>query len=167
MNIPPVKSLAPFRINTESLEVSQHLGVTWSTSTTHVRRQCWNLPPHPPQPPHPLFTQVTCHRRSCQRKPRLSLAQITKRLGWKVCANSSNTPAIFSKALRGILSEAIHEIFKCASHHTMAIMTVNMCVFIEMVPLQPRSDCAAPPLRVSITHIDDLCASQLHTGASF
>lgn len=103
MNIPPAKSLARFRINTESLEASQHLGVTRSTSTAHLRRQCWNLPPttNPPKPPtSSLFTQVTCHRRSCQRKPRLLLAQITKRSGRTACANGGNIPAIFSKALQ-------------------------------------------------------------------
>lgn len=61
--------------------------------TPVVRRQSWNLSPHP-------ATQITCHRRSCQRKSWLPLAQMTKRLDRKGCVNRSTSQVFFPKLCR-------------------------------------------------------------------
>lgn len=104
--------MACFRINSESLEVSRDLG-------RHLRAlNCISNPPrrvrtytgiYPPPPLHLLpQRQITCHHPSCREIP----WHPSQQESWqgsqcdadpprqrKICVNSGDIPAIFSRAL--------------------------------------------------------------------
>lgn len=99
MNIPPVKSLACFKINTETLEASQHLG-RHLIQVHHLHMQATPEFPLPqPTPAHP--TPPGLH--SDHLSPSILIPpwhRSQRPFDRKVCVNSWNIPAIFSKALR-------------------------------------------------------------------
>ncbi len=126
MNIPPVKSLACFKINSESLEVSWDLGVTRevrSISTTPVctqRQDSLEFTIHPlSSPTAPTCLQLDHLSPSILRKSSLTLPQHGSWRGSQCNANPSTeksvlivvTSQLFFQSFVVILSETIHKSF--------------------------------------------------------
>lgn len=181
MNILPVKSLACFKINTESLEGPWDLGATWdirsTTTTTPVctqRRDTLEFTIRPlssPTTPPPACTQITCHHRSCREKKRRkkgawrSPVRTTMQCSRKVLI--AVTSQLFFQSFVATLSETIHKPFLNVDPPLWRSRRVSTDVAVEILPVQLGSRCLAPPAQVSITHNDDLRVSQSNAAPPF
>lgn len=124
MKILPVKSVACFKINSESLEVSWDLGVTWevwSTPTTPVTHSVghWNLPttPSPLHTPHLLAVRSLVTIDLVEKEPDTPPSR-NSGSEHNVMPNSPQknmlivrTSQLFFQSFVVILKETIHKIF--------------------------------------------------------